>query len=117
MLVNASSLIAIQSYSTQQTLDRAGSAAERTSVKPGVLDKTVERGQREPFVLLELSDEAAKIARQEPPAPLRSPSLLKDALPQAVAEEPAPNKFLREAPKADAQPVFTRPGTNLDISI
>ena len=109
MLVNSSSLIAIQSYTNQQSLERSG-----TAVKPGAITKTAERGLREPFVLVDLSeDAAAKLAQKAKPQSSDTQTPKKDT----TGEEPAPNKFLREAPKANAQPVMSRPGTNLDISV
>ena len=115
MLVNTSSLIAIQSYNNQQGAERAGSP-DRSPVKPGVVSKTAERGLREPFVLVDLSDDAvAKLAQKTPsPATRKSPET---APSEAAPEQNAPNKFLREAPNTNAQPVFSRPGTNLDISV
>ena len=114
MLVNTPSLIAIQSYNSQQATERAG-AAERTPVKPGVLSKTAERGLREPFVLVDLSDDAvAKLALKDPAGPKQEPAASK---PEAKPDTTSSNKFLREAPNTNAQPVFSRPGTNLDISV
>ena len=110
MLVSSSSLIAIQSYTNQQTVDRAGSA----TAKPGVISKTAERSAREPFVLVDLSDDAAaKLSQTAKPTSAKPET--RDNSPSE--DEPAPSKFLREAPKANAQPVISRPGTNLDISV
>ncbi len=114
MLVNSSSLIAIQSYTNQQSLERSGSTTDRAAVKPGVISKTAERGLREPFVLVDLSeDAAATLAQKTKPQPAKAETSEN----KNTGDEPASNKFLREAPKANAQPVISRPGTNLDISI
>lgn len=115
MLVKNSSLIAVQSYASQQALERIGSGAERISSKPGNLSKTAERGLREPFVLVDLTDEATQKLSDEKKASTPKPE--PNAKPVIAEADLAENKFLREAPKANAQPVITRPGTNLDISV
>ncbi len=112
MLVNTSSLLAIQSYNNQPSVDRAG--AERAGVNPGALSKTAQRGLREPFVLVDLSDDAAaKLAKNNAPREAKQETSSRE---ETAADTPS-NKFLREAPKANAQPVFSRPGTHLDISV
>ena len=113
MLVSSSSLIAIQSYSNQQSLDRTG-IADRAPTKQGGLSKTAERGLREPFVLVDLSDDAAAKLTQKTKTPTTTSE---SAEGDSSNTDPTPNKFLREAPKANAQPVISRPGTNLDISV
>lgn len=114
MLVNTSSLIAIQSYSQHQTLDRSGTTTDRGSAAPGTLSRTAQRGLREPFVLVDLSDDAAaKLA-----AKAKQPNATNSAQEsESAAADPPQNKFLREAPKANAQPALSRPGTHLDISV
>ena len=113
MLVNTSSLIAIQSYNTHQSVDRTGGGAERTAA-PGVLSKTAQRGLREPFVLVDLSEAAtAKLAKNSVPSEAKRDAAAREENPA----ETSPNKFLREAPKANAQPAISRPGTHLDISV
>ncbi len=114
MLVNTSSLIAIQSYGQHQTPDRSGTVTDRGSAAPGTLSRTAQRGLREPFVLVDLSDDAAaKLAlkAKQHSAPNGGPQT------ESTAADTPQNKFLREAPKANAQPALSRPGTHLDISV